>query len=107
MPEESGNKITGFIIKHRKGLFIFVFVLLVGSMLLRGVMQYPTLKAQQKEIANLNNQIEYEQQRQKEVEELSKRVDSDEYIAKIATEKLGLIPGNAKVFIDVSEEPQQ
>ena len=106
MPENTGNKVTEYVRNHKKGLLLLVLLLLVGTMLLRGVMPYPTLHAQQKEIANLNSQIDYETQRQKEVEELSKKVDSDEYVAKIATEKLGLIPSNAKMFIDVSDEQQ-
>ena len=106
MQENTGSRLSEFVVNHRKGLFIVIFVLLVGTMLLRGVMQYPTLKSQQKEIASLNSQIEYETQRQKEVEDLSKKVDSDEYVARITTEKLGLIPSNAKIFVDVSDEQQ-
>ena len=67
-------------------------------------MQYPRLSEQKNEIAALNAQLDYEAERQKEVKDLSTKVDSDEYIRKIATEKLGLIPNNAKIFIDVSGE---
>ena len=97
------NQITGYVMGHRRGLTIALFAVLVGSMLLRGVMQYPRINEQKKEIAELNAQIEYEQERQKEVEDLESKVNSDEYIKKIATEKLGLIPANAKIFVDVSK----
>lgn len=98
------NQVIRYVTVHKKGLAIAVFAALVGTMLLRGVMQYPRLSEQKNEIANLNAQIEYEAERQKEVKDLSTKVDSDEYIRKIATEKLGLIPNNAKIFIDVSGE---
>ena len=97
------NKVAGYISDHKRGLTIVLFTVFVGSMLLRGVMQYPRINEQKKEIAELNAQIEYEEERQKEVEDLGSKVDSDEYIKKIATEKLGLIPANAKVFVDVSK----
>ena len=63
-------------------------------------------------IQKLNNKfckgtsIEYEQERQKEIEELKGKVNTDEYIEKMASEKLGLIKSNAKVFVDVSGEQQ-
>ena len=43
---------------------------------------------------------------QKEIEELKGKVNTDEYIEKMASEKLGLIKSNAKVFVDVSGEQQ-
>ena len=42
----------------------------------------------------------------KEIEELKGKVNTDEYIEKMASEKLGLIKSNAKVFVDVSGEQQ-
>ena len=100
------NQAVNYISAHKRGLIIAVAAVLAGSMLLRGVMQYPRLGEQKKEIAELNSRIEYEEERQKEVEDLESKVNSDEYIKKIATEKLGLIPSNAKVFVDVSGEQQ-
>ena len=97
------KQITGYVMSHRKGLIVALFAVLVGSMLLRGVMQYPRINEQKKEISELTAQIEYEEERQKEVVDLESKVNSDEYIKKIATEKLGLIPANAKIFVDVSK----
>lgn len=104
MRDELKSKIVGYVRTHKRGLFLLVLAALVGTMLLRGVMQEPAKRAQRDEIASLNNQIEYETERQKEVENLKDKVDSDEYIRKIATERLGLIPSNAKIFVDVSGE---
>lgn len=104
MRDELKNKIVGYVRTHKKGLLLLVLVVFVGTMLLRGVMQEPAKRSQRAEIASLNNQIEYETERQKEVENLKDKVDSDDYIRKIATERLGLIPSNAKIFVDVSGE---
>ena len=100
------DRVVGYVSRHKRGIVIIVLALLIGSMLLRGVMQYPRLGEQKSEIADLNAQIEYETERQSEVKDLKGKVNSDEYIKKIATEKLGLMPNNAKIFVDVSGEQQ-
>ena len=100
------NQVIRYVNVHKRGLVIAFFAVLAGTMVLRGVMQYPRLVEQKKEIADLNARIDYETEHQKEVDDLSKKVDSDDYIKKIATEKLGLVPGNAKIFVDVSGEQQ-
>ena len=99
MLSEYKNRVTDFILGHKKQIKILIMVLLVGGMTFKGLMQIP-------QIARLNTQIEYEQDRQKEVEELKSKVNTDEYIEKIAGEKLGLVKSNAKIFIDVSGEQQ-
>lgn len=104
MINEYKERIVNFAAEHEKSIKIWIFVLLVGGMVFRGVMQIPQINAGKAEIARLNAQIEYEKERQKEVKELGTKVDSDEYIEKIASEKLGLIKSNAKVFVDVSGE---
>lgn len=104
MLNEYKKIVTEFAIKHKKGLLLLAFVLLVGTMALRGVMQLPRINAGKQEIAQLEKQIEYEKQRQLEVEVLADRSNTDEYIEKIASERLGLIKSNSKIFIDVSGE---
>ena len=96
MMNEYKNLIINFVKEHQKGLKIALLVFLVGGMIFKGLMQ----------VAKLTNQIEYEQERQKEIEELKGKVNTDEYIEKMASEKLGLIKSNAKVFVDVSGEQQ-
>ncbi|HIU49292.1 MAG TPA: septum formation initiator family protein, partial [Candidatus Avimonoglobus intestinipullorum] len=51
---------------------------------------------------DLQEKIEYEKQRMQEVDEMKDKVDTDEYIEKVAREKLGLIKDDEIVFIDVS-----
>ncbi len=106
MLSEYKNKIVDFVIKHNKKIKIAVLILLVGGMAFKGLMQIPQIRASKVEIAQLNERIEYEKERQKEVEILKTKVNTDEYIEKIASEKLGLVKSNAKIFIDVSGEQQ-
>ena len=54
--------------------------------------------------AELEAQIEYEKQRANEVDALKEIVDSDEYIEKIAREKLGMIRKDEIVFVDITGE---
>ena len=98
MMNEYKNLIINFVKEHQKGLKIALLVFLVGGMIFKGLMQIPQINASKAEVAKLTNQIEYE--------ELKGKVNTDEYIEKMASEKLGLIKSNAKVFVDVSGEQQ-
>ncbi|MCC8168875.1 MAG: septum formation initiator family protein [Oscillospiraceae bacterium] len=93
-----------FISRHRRAIKIWIFVLVVGGMLFKGIMQQPQINDNRAQIAHLEEQIEYEQTRQAEIEDLKDKVNSDEYIEKMASEKLGLVKSTAKIFIDVSQE---
>lgn len=93
-----------FIISHKRGIKIWIFVILVGGMFFKGVMQQPQINKNREQIARLENQIEYEKERQNEIENLKDKVNSDEYIEKMAGEKLGLVKSDAKIFVDVSQE---
>lgn len=58
-------------------------------------------------ISDLEAQIEYEEQRADEADALKEIVDSDEYdeyIEKIAREKLGMIRKDEIVFVDITGE---
>ncbi len=72
-------------------------------MIFKGLMQIPQILENKEYAQYLADCIEYEQNRQNEVEELKDKVDTDEYIEKIASDKLGLVKNNSKIFIDVSE----
>lgn len=73
-------------------------------MLIKGVMLQPQITDNYDKISELKSQIEYEQQRAEEVDALKENVNSDEYIEKIAREKLGMIRKDEIVFIDVTGE---
>lgn len=96
--------IAEFVVLHGRAIKIWIFVLLVGGMLFKGLMQQPQINKNREQIAKLENQIEYETERQAEIENLRDKVNSDEYIEKMASEKLGLVKSSAKIFIDISQE---
>lgn len=99
----SVDKIFGFCKKHKRALKFWSLIFVISAMLFKGVMQIPQIRQNKNTVATLEERIEYEQTRQEEIEELKTKVDSDEYIEKIASEKLGLVKNNAKIFVDVSE----
>lgn len=96
--------VAEFIVLHKRAIKIWVFILLVGGMLFKGMMQQPQINENRDKIAYLENQIKYENERQAEIENLKDKVNSDEYIEKMASEKLGLVKSSAKIFIDISQE---
>lgn len=98
------DNVLRFAGEHRKTIVLWAVILASGFMVFRGVMQMPQINANRARISELKEQIEYEKTRQKETDELMTQVDSDEYIEKVASEELGLVKSNSKIFIDVSQE---
>lgn len=101
---EMKETVLQFVLTHKRAIKIWVFIILVGGMLFKGVMQQPQINKNREQISKLENQIAYEKERQVEIENLKDKVNSDEYIEKMASEKLGLVKSNAKIFVDVSQE---
>lgn len=97
------NGEIGFFERNFHKICVFTVVFLSFAMIFKGLMQIPQIRKTEAHIKELNDSIEYENIRQKEIEELKDKVDTDEYIEKIAGEKLGLVKNNARIFIDVSE----
>lgn len=89
--------------RNIRPITVITVVVLSFAMIFKGVMQIPQIKENKKNIQYLKDCIEYETKRQAEIDELKDKVDTDEYIEKIAGDKLGLVKNNAKIFIDVSE----
>ncbi len=81
-----------------------ILVAVVLFMLIKGVMLQPQITDNYDKMAELESQIEYEQKRAEEVDALKENVDSDEYIEKIAREKLGMIRKDEIIFVDVTGE---
>ena len=78
-------------------IVIVVLILLVGL-----TMQSNNLKARiavyDAKAAALKQSIEDEQDRTKEIDEQKEYMQTDEYIAEVARDKLGLVKGNEIVF---------
>ena len=75
-----------------------------GFLLIKGVMQQPKITQNKDEINNLNVQITQQQEKLDDLDELATKVDTDEYIEKVAREKLGLVKENEIIFYDVTGE---
>ncbi|MGN0183311.1 MAG: septum formation initiator family protein [Candidatus Ornithomonoglobus sp.] len=102
--KEVKNKLLDFVEVHKRGILLWAVILASGSMIFKGVMQRPQINQYRAEIADLNEKIQQERDRQAEIDDLKTKVNTDEYIEKIASEKLGLVKSNAKIFIDVSDD---
>jgi len=89
---------------NKRKVCIAVMVCIISVMIFRGLMQLPQILENKELAAKLTEQIAYEQERQEEIDEMKTKVDTDEYIEKVATEKLGLVKKNAKIFVDTSSE---
>lgn len=66
------------------------------------VTRQPAISANREKAKELKEQIEYEEQLIKEIDEVTQKVGTDEYTEKIAREKLGMIKTDEIVFIDIS-----
>lgn len=73
-------------------------------MIFRGAIQKPQIDRYEAEIEDLDRKIAEEKERQNEIDDLREKVNTDEYIERIASEKLGLVKSNAKIFVDISDE---
>lgn len=91
--------------KKKKVSVPAVAVSLVTVFLLaKGVMQQPQITENKEKIEELNSQIAQQEQKIDNLEELKSKVNTDEYIEKVAREKLGLIKENEILFVDVAGE---
>ena len=81
---------------------VLVTVVASGMMLVRGIMQQPTISACGRKVAEIKESIEYENNRIEEINAVMEKVGTDEYIEKIAREKLGMIKADEIVFVDIS-----
>lgn len=98
------KSVPDFISAHRRGILLWGVILVSAGMLFKGAMQRPQINRYKAEIAELNGKINEELERQAEINDLKTKVNTDEYIEKLAGEKLGLVKSNAKIFIDVSDD---
>ena len=81
---------------------VLVTVVASCTMLTKGFMQQPTINICDKRVAEIQESIEYENRRIEEINGIMEKVGTDEYIEKIAREKLGMIKADEIVFVDIS-----
>jgi len=92
--------------KKKSKLPWLVLFVIASFMLIKGATLQPQISENNDKIAELESQISYEQQRAEEIDNMKENVNSDEYIEKIAREKLGMIKKDEIVFIDVTGEEE-
>lgn len=93
-----------FVLRHKKAVMIWALVLISGGMIINGIIQQPRILKNKQQISDLEEALAYEDERVEEVERLTEIVGTDEYIEKIAREKLGMVKEDEKLFVDVSKD---
>ncbi len=93
-----------FTVRHKKAIKIGALVVFSGGMIINGIIQQPQILENKQEIAVLKEALAYEDERVAEVERLTAIVGTDEYIEKIAREKLGMVKEDEKLFVDIAKE---
>lgn len=76
----------------------FVVGILFIAMMSKSMKIQEQLADYDKQIQEVENQIEEETQRTKEIDDMKERMDTDEYAEEVAREKLGLVKDNEIVF---------
>lgn len=72
------------------------------AMIGKGIAVQPIIAANNEKAIQITEEIAKENQRIEELDNAIQNVGTDEYIEKIAREKLGMIKANEIVFIDIS-----
>ena len=82
----------------------FVVAVLFIAMMTKSLKLQQQISDCRTEIKAVESQMEEEKERTKEIDEIKERMDTDEYVAEVAREKLGLVKDNEIVF---KEEEKQ
>ncbi|MDO4618596.1 MAG: septum formation initiator family protein [Clostridia bacterium] len=81
-----------------------VCAIAVLVMLINGFRTQGPINRNKQTIAELETKISQEKARQAEVDDMRENMDEDEYIEKIARDKLGMVEKDELIFIDVAEK---
>ena len=76
----------------------FVVAVLFIAMMTKSLKLQQQISDYRTEIKAVESQMEEEKERTKEIDEIKERMDTDEYVAEVAREKLGLVKDNEIVF---------
>lgn len=84
-------------------LFLRAGLVLIGGYLVAGlVFNQVDIAAKQKELQDLENQLEQQRQQNDELERVLESGSDQEIIERVARDKLGYAKPNERVFIDVT-----
>jgi len=81
------------------GIFILLVIFLYLSYI--AVNQQRLIYAKNLELSKLEDKIAEEKKINEELKKQSKIIESDEYIEKVAREKLGMVKKNERVYVDI------
>ena len=85
------------------GFFLRAGLVLIGGYLVAGlVFNQVDIAAKQKELQDLENQLEQQRQQNDELERVLESGSDQEIIERVARDKLGYAKPNERVFIDVT-----
>lgn len=84
-----------------KAISVFVVMLSVGCVIF-GFSRNPDIEQNKKTIAQLEQQLKYEQQRADAVDDLAEKAGTDEYYEAVARNKLGMIKKDEIIFKETS-----
>ena len=76
----------------------FVVAVLFIAMMTKSLKLQQQISDCKTEMKEVQSQIDEENERTKEIDETKERMDTDEYVAEVAREKLGLVKDNEIVF---------
>jgi len=85
--------------KSTLGLFVLLLIFLYFSY--TAIKQQKLLYVKNTELDKIESKIEAEKKLNEELKNEKEMIQSDEYIEKIAREKLGMVKKNERVFVDV------
>ncbi len=87
--------------KSTIGIFILLAIFLYFSYI--AVSQQKLIYAKNVELNKIENKIEEEEKINEELNKEKEMIQSDEYIEKIAREKLGMVKKNERVYVDIGK----
>jgi cell division protein FtsL len=83
------------------GLFILLAIFLYFSYI--AVSQQKLINAKSIELSKLEEKIKEEEEQNEELKKEKEIIQTDEYIEKIAREKLGMVKKNERVYVDIGK----
>lgn len=83
---------------------IIATIVLSAFMVIKGIAMQPVIAANNAKSGQIREDIEQENERIKEIDSMVQKAGTDEYIEKVAREKLGMIKTDEIVFVDISGE---
>ena len=89
-----------FNILNSKGFKIICSCFIVLYVAITVFSQSSTIKESKRILDNYNEDIKQQEETKKEIEEEKAKLGTDEYIEKVARDKLGMCKADEKIFID-------